>query len=366
MWAIVAVLVALIAPPAPAGSDIYVVVLSGGVESEAVAERYGLAARRTYSAAVRGFSAAMTPARAAAVARDPQVAHVQRNAVHRAADTQVNPPSWGLDRVDQRALPLNAAYTYPNGAAGVHAYVIDTGVRTTHADFGGRAVSGFDAVDGGPADDCEGHGTHVAGTIAGTAHGVAKQAKVVAVRVLDCAGSGTTETVLAGVDWVTIHAERPAVANMSLGGRPDRVLDDAVRRSVASGITYALSAGNGFAGEPRDACEQSPARVAEALTVSATDRADARAPWANYGACVDLFAPGVSITSAHGSGDSATETLSGTSMSAPHVAGAAAVYLQTHPYAMPAEVGDALVASATPDVVQNPLAGTPNRLLYLE
>jgi subtilisin family serine protease len=221
-------------------------------------------------------------------------------------------------------------------------------------------------IDGGPADDCDGHGTHVAGTIAGTAHGVAKQANVVAVRVLDCAGSGTTETVLAGVDWVTANAKRPAVANMSLGGGPDRALEDAVRRSIASGITYAISAGNGFAGQPREACDQSPARVAEALTVSATDRTDTRAPWANYGTCVDLFAPGVEITSAYGTGDGVTETLSGTSMSAPHVAGAAALYLATHPYAMPAQVGEALVASATPDVVQNPSTGTPNRLLYIE
>ncbi|MEJ3745311.1 S8 family peptidase [Actinomycetes bacterium KLBMP 9797] len=346
--------------------EIHIVVLKGAHQTSAVADRHDLAVRRVFGSAVRGFSAAMTAARAAAVGHDPQVAYVQANVVHRAVDTQPAPPSWGLDRIDQRAQPLDATYTYPNAGAAAHAYVIDTGVRTTHADFGGRAASGFDAIDGGDAADCHGHGTHVAGTIAGTAHGVAKQARVIAVRVLDCDGSGTTETVLAGVDWVTAHATRPAVANMSLGGGPDRALDDGVRRSIASGIVYTLSAGNGWAGQPRPACDQSPARVTEALTVSATDRQDNRAPWANYGTCVDLFAPGVGITSAWATADDATLSLSGTSMSAPHVAGAAALQFTANPQATVEQVMTAVRELATVDVVLNPLPDTPNRLLFID
>ncbi|MGN9907308.1 S8 family peptidase [Phytohabitans sp. LJ34] len=353
------------AQPPPAGDGVYIVVTNGTVQAEAVADRYGVTARHTYQSAVHGFSAAMTADQAASILRDPAVSYVQRNIGHRVTDTQAQPPSWGLDRVDQRALPLDESYTYPNDAPTVHAYVVDTGVRTTHADFGGRAESGFDAIDGGLADDCHGHGTHVAGTIAGTAHGVAKAARVVAVRVLDCAGSGTTETVLAGVDWLAAHAQKPAVANMSLGGGPDPALDDGVRRAIASGVTFALSAGNGLGGAPRPACDQSPARVAEALTVSATDREDSRAPWANTGGCVDLFAPGVSIVSAWNAADDATRPLSGTSMAAPHVTGAAALYLQEHPEATPPEVAAAVVAAATPGTVRDPLEGTPNLLLYI-
>jgi subtilisin family serine protease len=353
------------APPASNGDGVYIVVTNGTVGAEAVADRYGVTARHTFGSALHGFSAAMSADQAGSILRDPAVSYVQRNVVHRVTDTQAEPPSWGLDRLDQRALPLDASYTYPSDAAAVHAYVIDTGVRTTHADFGGRAESGYDAIDGGPADDCNGHGTHVAGTVAGTAHGVAKAARVVAVRVLDCGGSGTTETVLAGVDWVMANARKPAVANMSLGGGADPALDDGVRRAIASGVTFALSAGNGFAGEPRPACDQSPARVAEALTVSATDREDGRARWANTGGCVDLFAPGVSIVSAWAAADDATRSLSGTSMAAPHVTGAAALYLADHPEATPPEVAAAVVAGATPGVVRDPLEGTPNLLLYV-
>jgi subtilisin family serine protease len=352
--------------PAPSTSDsVYIVVTTGTVQAEAVADRYGVTARHTYTTALHGFSATMTAEQAGSLLRDPAVAYVQRSIAHHLTDTQAGPPSWGLDRVDQRALPLDSAYTYPSDAATVHAYVIDTGVRTTHADFGGRAESGFDAIDGGPADDCHGHGTHVAGTIAGTAHGVAKAARIVAVRVLDCAGGGTTETVLAGVDWLAANARKPAVANMSLGGGPDPALDDGVRRAIAGGITFALSAGNGSGGEPRPACNQSPARVGEALTVSATDREDSRARWANTGGCVDLFAPGVGIVSAWGASDDATRSLSGTSMAAPHVTGAAALYLAKHSAATPPEVAAAVIAAATPGAVQDPLDGSPNLLLYI-
>ena len=356
--------------PAPAAapatdSDVYIVATNGTVRAEAVADRYGVTVRHTYEATIQGFSATMTVDQVGSVLGDPAVAYVQRDVPHHTTGTQADPPSWGLDRVDQRALPLDASYTYPNDAAAVHAYVIDTGVRTTHADFGGRAESGYDAVDGGTADDCHGHGTHVAGTIAGTAHGVAKGARVVAVRVLDCDGGGTTESVLAGVDWVAANAKKPAVANMSLGGGPDGALDDGVRRAIASGVTFSLSAGNGTGGEARPACSQSPARVAEALTVSATDREDSRARWANVGGCVDLFAPGVGIVSAWGASDNATRSLSGTSMAAPHVTGAAALYLADHPAATPPEVAAAVVAGATPGVVRDPMTGTPNLLLHV-
>jgi subtilisin family serine protease len=285
--------------------------------------------------------------------------------VHRLRDTQNNPPSYGLDRIDQRNRPLSATYTYNTTASNVRAYIIDTGIRTTHADFGGRATSGFDAIDGGAADDCNGHGTHVAGTVGGTAHGVAKGVQLIAVRVLNCEGSGTTAQVVAGIDWVTANRVAPAVANMSLGGGADTVLDNAVRRSITAGVSYAIAAGNGLLGIfPLDACTQSPARVTEALTVSATNSADQKPSWANRGTCVDLFAPGISITSAWNTSDSATNTISGTSMATPHVAGAAALYLAGNPTATPAQVHAAIVDNATGGVVASPGSGSPNRLLY--
>jgi subtilisin family serine protease len=270
-----------------------------------------------------------------------------------------------LDRIDQRTLPLNAAYTYSTTASNVHAYIIDTGIRTTHADFGGRATSGFDSINGGPAEDCNGHGTHVAGTVGGSKYGVAKNVHLVAVRVLDCQGSGTTAQVVAGIDWVTAHAVKPAVANMSLGGSADPVLDNAVRRSISSGVTYAIAAGNGVLGLfAQNACTQSPARVSEAITVSATDATDSKPSWANVGTCVDVFAPGINITSDWSTSNTATNTISGTSMATPHVTGAAALYLARHPNARPAEVQAAIVGNATSGVVKSPGFGSPNRLLY--
>ena len=330
-----------------------------------ITSRYGGTLRRTFSSAVTGFSATLSARQARRVAGDPGVAYVQPNVIHRISATQPNPPSYGLDRIDQRSLPLNAAYSYSNTASNVRAYIIDTGIRTTHVDFGGRAVSGFDAIDGGAADDCNGHGTHVAGTVGGGQYGVAKGVHLVAVRVLDCAGSGTTEQVVAGLDWVTANAVHPAVANMSLGGSADAALDDAVRQSIASGISYSIAAGNGFLGLiALDACTQSPARVAEAITVSATEETDRKVGWANRGTCVDVFAPGVDITSAWGTGDTDTDTISGTSMATPHVTGAAALYLAGHPSAAPAEVHAAIVNNATAGAVRFPGSGSPNRLLY--
>jgi subtilisin family serine protease len=321
----------------------------------------------TYQRALRGFSARLSEKEAMELAADPAVSFVEQDhAVHILDTTQPNPPSWGLDRIDQRNLPLNKAYTYGTTATNVHAYVIDTGVRITHQTFGDRASYGRDAVDNDTvADDGNGHGTHVAGTIAGSQYGVAKDAQIVAVRVLNNQGSGTTAGVVAGIDWVTANAVKPAVANMSLGGGANTALDDAVTNSIKSGVTYAIAAGNGDTlGRPLDACTQSPARVPAAITVGATQENDAKASFSNFGTCVDIFAPGVGITSAWRTSDTATNTISGTSMATPHVAGAAALILAGNPAGTPAQVRDAMVANSTTGVVGGPGAGSPNRLLF--
>ncbi|WP_435974231.1 S8 family peptidase [Streptomyces sp. Qhu_M48] len=346
----------------------YIVTLEESAQAEtaegrAVAAEYGAKIKKTYTSALNGYNVELSEAQAKKLAADPAVKSVAQNRVFTISATQPSPPSWGLDRIDQRALPLNQSYTYPDTAgSGVTAYIIDTGVRISHSDFGGRAFNGFDAVDNdNVAQDGNGHGTHVAGTVAGTAHGVAKKAKIVGVRVLDNNGSGTTAGVVAGIDWVTRNAVKPAVANMSLGGGADATLDTAVRNSIASGVTYAVAAGNSNA----NASGYSPARVTEALTVGSTTNTDARSSFSNYGTVLDIFAPGSNITSAWNTGDSATNTISGTSMAAPHVAGAAALYLGDNPTATPAQVGTALVNAATPNVVTNPGTGSPNRLLYV-
>ncbi|MEU6948958.1 S8 family peptidase [Streptomyces sp. NPDC046316] len=351
-----------LAPASLAVHDSWIVVLKDGSTRAA---DLGVTPKHQYRSVLKGFSASMSQARAAALASDPRVAYVEQNATVRMADTQPG-ATWGLDRIDQRDLPLSTTYRYDTTASNVTAYIIDTGIRTSHSEFGGRATVGTDTVGGGQnGQDCQGHGTHVAGTVGGAKYGVAKGAKLVAVRVLDCNGSGTTAGVIAGVDWVTANAVKPAVANMSLGGGANTSLDDAVKRSIASGVTYAVAAGNGnFLGLPARACNHSPARVPEAITVGATDSADKRASFSNYGTCVDLFAPGVSITSAWKDGDTATNTISGTSMAAPHTAGAAALYLSANPTATPAQVSTALVNNATDGKVGNPLSGSPNKLLH--
>ncbi|MCX5376104.1 S8 family peptidase [Streptomyces sp. NBC_00091] len=328
---------------------------------KAVAKRYGAKIDRTYSAALNGYSVEVSEAQARKLAADPAVQSVVQNRIFTVDATQPSPPSWGLDRIDQRALPLDQSYTYPDKAGeGVTAYIIDTGVRKTHQDFGGRASDGYDAIDNdNTAQDGHGHGTHVAGTVAGGAYGVAKKAKIVGVRVLDNNGSGTTAQVVAGIDWVTRNAVKPAVANMSLGGGADSALDTAVRNSIAAGITYGVAAGN----ESTDASTKSPARVAEAITVGSTTNTDAKSSFSNYGSILDIFAPGSNITSAWGTGDTATNTISGTSMATPHVVGAAALYLSQNPASTPAQVRDGLVAAATPNVVTSPGTGSPNRLL---
>ena len=282
--------------------------------------------------------------------------------VHVSSGTQPHAP-WNLDRVDQSRLPLDGTYRWTGSGAGVTAYVVDTGVRLTSRDLVGRVSTGIDEVDGGPATDCNGHGTHVSGTLAGTRFGVAKGVRVVAVRVLDCAGSGSTSRVLAGLDWVLHHHVRPAVLNLSLGGAPSAALDAEVRALVRDGVVVVAAAGNGDAdGQAVDACTTSPARTRVAITVSATDRADTRPEWANTGRCVDLFAPGVSVTSDWDTADTATRTISGTSMASPAVAGAAALWLGAHPAATPAQVRAALVRAASTGLVSG--HGTaPDRLL---
>ncbi|MFD0143129.1 MULTISPECIES: S8 family peptidase [unclassified Streptomyces] len=351
-----------LAPASLAVDDSWIVVLKDGSTRAA---DLGVTPKHEYRSVLKGFSATMSQARAAALASDPRVAYVEQNATVHMAETQPG-ATWGLDRIDQRDLPLSTTYTYNTQASNVTAYIIDTGIRTSHSEFGGRARVGTDTVGGGQnGQDCQGHGTHVAGTVGGAKYGVAKGAKLVAVRVLDCNGSGTTAGVIAGVDWVTANAVKPAVANMSLGGGANTSLDDAVKRSIASGVTYAVAAGNGnFLGLPARACNYSPARVPEAITVGATDSADKRASFSNYGTCVDLFAPGVSITSAWKDNDTATNTISGTSMATPHTAGVAALYLSANPAATPAQVSTALVNNATSGKVQNPLSGSPNKLLH--
>ncbi|WP_329315523.1 S8 family peptidase [Streptomyces sp. NBC_01278] len=355
------------APGAVAGS--YLVLLNparAGARTEkgrAVATRFGGRIRRTFDAALNGYSVELSERQARRLAADPAVAEVAQNRKVHLDATQPDPPSWGVDRIDRRRLPLDGSYTYPDAAGqGVTAYVIDTGVNISHQDFGGRASYGYDAIDDDyESDDLHGHGTHVAGTLAGTTFGVAKKAKVVSVRVLDWSGEGTTEQVVAGIDWVTRNAVKPAVANMSLGGDPDDVLDAAVRGSIASGITYAVAAGN----QGADASVHSPARVSTALTVGATTDGDARASYSNYGPLVDLFAPGDSITSAVFWGDDWSTTMSGTSMASPHVAGAAALYLADHRTATPAQVAGALTAAATTGSLFDAGPGSPDRLLYV-
>jgi len=347
----------------------YIVVLKSDSRSAVVANAHarsaGARVLAVYGAALKGYTARLTPAELAEVRADPRVAFVEADRTVSIATTQNNAP-WGLDRIDQRARPLSTTFTYFNTGAGVRAYIIDTGIRFSHSQFGGRASTGFDAIDGGSADDCNGHGTHVAGTVGGSTYGVAKGVSLIGVRVLGCNGSGTTSGVIAGVNWVTGNhqAGQPAVANMSLGGGASSALDTAVRNSIADGVSYAVAAGNGNAlGIAQNACNSSPARVGEAMTISATDSSDRKASWANYGNCVDWFAPGVSITSAWYNSNTATRTISGTSMATPHTAGVAALYLQSNTSASPASVRSALFNLTTKGVVTSS-STTNNHLLF--
>ncbi|MFL6142373.1 MAG: S8 family peptidase [Labedaea sp.] len=347
----------------------YIVVFNDGIQGTGVAAaasstaaKYGGQVKATYADALHGFAATMTERQAKRLAADSSVAFVEQDQEFHLLADQLNPPSWGLDRVDQRNLPLDNKYTSNTTASNVTAYIIDTGVRVTHRTFGGRAVFAFNAVGDGNNTDCNGHGTHVAGTVGGSEFGLAKAVHLRAYKVLNCQGSGTTQQVVSGINRAASDhpAGQPAVANMSLGGGASTAIDNAVRAAIADGITFAVASGNSNA----NACNSSPARVAEAITVNASDRNDARASFSNFGTCTDIFAPGVGITSSWGSSDTATNTISGTSMATPHVAGAAALYLAAHPSATPATVAGALNAGATSAHITNPGAGSPNRLLF--
>jgi subtilisin family serine protease len=390
MWALAALVFTVGTAEAARIPNQYIVVLDaqrlGSASVPAAAN--GLVARvggaeilQVYEHAVQGFAVRMSPVAATAMARNPLVKYIEPDSTMHLLDTEPNPPSYGLDRIDQRALPLDHAYNYPtNPGAGAHVYDIDTGLRSTHVDFAGRVGNGRNFASHGtgflcvqfgvncPAavatdtSDCNGHGTHTAGTATGTTYGVAKKATIHSVRVFGCGGSTATSTIIAGVDWVTANRILPAAANMSLGGSASQTLDDSVRNMITHGVTVAIAAGNDSAA---DACGVSPARVAEAITVGASENNDAAATYSNIGTCLDIWAPGTNITSTWNTSDTATNVISGTSMATPHVAGAAARYLAANPTATPAQVQAALIAASTPNVITNPGAGSPNRLLYV-
>jgi subtilisin family serine protease len=351
----------------------YIVVLKKGVAqpgitgqavpdvASAMEAQYGGTVIRTYQYALEGFALDLPAASLAAVKADSRVAYVEPDLIGSIVDTQVN-PTWGLDRIDQRPLPLNMTYNYPGQAgAGVHAYVIDTGIYAAHPDFGSRVIPGVDFIDNDAnPDDCHGHGTHVAGTIGSATWGVAKKTTLHSIRVCDCFGFCPLSQIIAGIDFVTNNRILPAVANLSLHTGFSQAENDAVTNSIAAGVTYGIAAANDAA----DACFDSPGSTPNALTVGATDIADARAEFSNYGPCLDLFGPGVNITSTW-IPPLTSATISGTSMASPHVVGAAALYLGANPTATPAQVGAQLIAQATMNVVTNPGAGSPNRLLYM-
>jgi subtilisin family serine protease len=328
-----------------------------------LAARHGGKVSTLYKWALRGFAVKMAEPAARRLAADPAVRWVETDGKVSITDTQSPTPSWGLDRIDQRDLPLNNSYTYPTTASTVTSYIIDTGVRITHTDFGGRASWGTNTTGDANDTDCNGHGTHVAGTTGGGSYGVAKGVRLVAVKVLGCSGSGTFEGVAAGVDWVTgNHTTGLATANMSLGGSgSNATVETAVANSIADGVTYALAAGNSNS----DACNFTPARVPQAITLGASDSADVRASFSNWGTCLDLFAPGVSITSAYNTSDTATSVLSGTSMASPHAAGAASLILALNPTFTPQLVRDSMVTNGTPNKIASPGTGSPNVLLFV-
>ena len=343
--------------------------LGEGSNAEALASEFGAVYEgkvdRVFKHALNGFSVEMNEKQVVAMSRDPRIKYIEEDTPMSIDQTTQSNATWGLDRVDQRDLPLNGNYVYDGTGTGVFAYIVDTGIRASHNDFGGRVVTGYTAInDGRGTDDCNGHGTHVAGTTGGSTWGVAKGVTLVPVRVLDCRGSGTTSGVIAGVDYVTnqknANPNRLMVANMSLGGGANSSLDTAVNNSVATGVTFVVAAGNSNA----NACNYSPARAASAITVGATTSTDARASYSNFGSCLDIFAPGSSITSAWYLSNTSTNTISGTSMASPHVAGVAALYLAANPASSPSQVTSAITTNATGNKVTSAGSGSPNLLLY--
>lgn len=353
----------------------YVVVLEPGADPRSVAAVMGIRPRDVYTAAVNGFAADLNAGQLNALRHNPRVAYVEPDAAAHLATTQ-SPATWGIDRIDQHNLPLSNSFTYTSAGRAVRIYVLDTGVRRTHAEFGGRAAYIGNATGGNfvgdanvNAEDCHGHGTHVAGTAAGATYGVAKLALIRAGRVVDCAGNGNASMVIAALDWIILNGIKPGVVNMSLGYGNVQSVRDATQAVYAAGYVPVAAAGNGNSlGEPQQACSQAPGGALNALTVGATRNDDTEASFSNYGRCVDVLAPGVNIVSAWVGSDVATNTRSGTSMAAPHAAGVAAQYLYNDPAAPPLTVMNLIKASATPGVIAlhslSTTYSTPNRLLY--
>jgi subtilisin family serine protease len=336
--------------------------MAKAVENAAVdlAARFSLEVERVYGHALPGFAVAASPKAIERLLKDPRVDFVEEDGYVELSATQSN-ATWGLDRVDQRDLPLNGSYIYNYTASGVRAYVIDSGILASHTDFGGRVLAGATAInDGRGSSDCNGHGTHVAGTIGGATWGVAKAVRLVPVRVFGCTGGSSNSTIIAGIDWVRANHVKPAVANMSLGGPAASTIDTATNNLINAGVTVVVAAGNDNA----NACNYSPARVGNAITVGSTTSSDYRSSFSNYGSCVNIFAPGSSIRSAWYTSTTATNTISGTSMASPHVAGAAALYLAQYPSASPSTVRSAIYNKATTGRLYSIGSNSPNRLLY--
>jgi subtilisin family serine protease len=334
----------------------YVVVLKEGVNPRSVAAIAGVEPGFVYTAAVNGFSATLNQGQLTALQHNPNVAYIEQDQVFEAATTQSG-ATWGLDRIDQRNLPLNGTYVYNNTASTVYAYVIDTGIYASHSQFGGRASNVYDAL-GGNGTDCNGHGTHVAGTIGSSTYGVAKAVRLRGLRVLNCSGSGSTSGIIAAIDWVRVNRTNPAVANLSLGGGYSSTLNTAINNLANSGVFVAVAAGN----ENQNACNVSPASAASATTVASSTSTDAKSSFSNYGSCVDLYAPGSSITSTWLNGG--TNTISGTSMASPHVAGVAALYKGVNGNVATSTIDSWIKTNATANVISGNPSGTPNRLLY--
>ncbi len=335
----------------------YIVVLKEGANARSVAAVAGVSPRYTYSNVLNGFAASLNAGQLNALQNHPGVEYIEQDGVATASTIQTG-ATWGIDRTDQAALPLSGTYTYTTTAANVHAYIIDTGVRADHVEFGGRAVMAYNSA-GGKNTDCNGHGTHVGGTVGGKTYGIAKAARVYGVKVLDCRGSGTWSGVISGMDWVAANHQKPAVANLSLGGGANQSVDDAATRLSDAGVFVAIAAGNDNA----NACNYSPARAARTTTVAASTSTDAKASYSNYGSCVELYAPGSSITSAWHTSSTGTNTISGTSMATPHVAGVAALYKATYGDAGWSTVNNWLTSNAVSGVITGNVTGTVNLLL---